>query len=148
MQDKDSESENKNANLDKNDNTNINVEGPTMLWGLLKNKDVSTNDGTKLGKIKDITRNHIMVEKGTLHKERIWLPKYICDACDGDTIWLLLREDQMKSYLGEDEPGNEEYEKRLNVFKNSTHKKNLRNDKETENRLRIVEDYKNIRNIK
>jgi succinate dehydrogenase / fumarate reductase, iron-sulfur subunit len=34
----------------------------------------------------------VHVEKGTIHKESFWIPKYTVDAFDGKTLWLLIDE--------------------------------------------------------
>lgn len=52
------------------------LEGPTILWGLLKGKRVKTNDGEDLGKIDKVSQNYIRLEKGRVKKEKFWLPKY------------------------------------------------------------------------
>jgi len=76
--------------------TESNKQGPTTLWKTLKGKNVKTNDGKDLGEIKDVSENYIHVEKGTLHKESLWIPKYIADAFDGKTLWLLIDEEELR----------------------------------------------------
>jgi sporulation protein YlmC with PRC-barrel domain len=44
--------------------------GPTILWSMLKGKEVMTNDGKNLGEIKEFSQNYVHVEKGTIKKER------------------------------------------------------------------------------
>ena len=48
------------------------------------------------GEIKDISDNYIHVQKGTIHKESFWIPKYIADAFDGKTLWLLIDEERLR----------------------------------------------------
>ena len=64
--------------------------GPTILWSMLKGKEVMTNDGKKLGEIKEFSQNYARVEKGTINKERIWIPKDVAEAFDGKKLWLLI----------------------------------------------------------
>jgi len=66
--------------------TDSNKPGPTTLWKTLKNRDVKTNDGKDLGEFKDISDNYIRVEKGTIHKESFWIPKYIAALEDSSFI--------------------------------------------------------------
>ena len=66
-----------------------NIEGPTVLWGELKGKKVKSNDGKDLGDIDKISQNYIKLEKGTIKKEKFWVPKYLADAFDGKVLWLL-----------------------------------------------------------
>jgi hypothetical protein len=70
-----------------------NKEGPTVLWGMLKGKNVKTNDGKELGEINEITDNFLRLQKGTVSKKKFWIPKYTADAYDGKVLWLLTDEE-------------------------------------------------------
>jgi len=93
--------------------------GPTTLWKTVKGKDVRTNDGADLGEIKDISNNYIRVEKGTIHKESFWIPKYIADAFDGKTLWLLMDEGELRGryQYGTEPPSTDQYTKDFEKFK-------------------------------
>src|SRR5688572_8105457 len=69
--------------------------GPSVLWDVLKGKKVKTNDGKELGEIKEFSQNYARVEKGTLRKDSFWIPKYVADAFDGNTLWLLISEQEV-----------------------------------------------------
>ena len=64
-----------------------NITGPTILWRELEGKKVKSNDGKKLGRIKRISQNHFLIEKGLVRKRSLWIPKSIGDAYDGGYIW-------------------------------------------------------------
>ncbi|MCC2649791.1 MAG: hypothetical protein K0R16_2598 [Nitrososphaeraceae archaeon] len=51
-------------------------EGPTILWNMLKGKKVKSNDGKDVGEIKEISLNFLRLEKGTISKDKFWIPKY------------------------------------------------------------------------
>ena len=65
-------------------------EGPTILWSMLKGKKVKSNDGKDVGDIKEVAQNFLRLEKGTVKKDKFWIPKYVADAYDGKTLWLLI----------------------------------------------------------
>jgi hypothetical protein len=44
------------ADVNGNDNSGSRI-GPTILWSMLKDKKVITNDGKDIGEIKDISEN-------------------------------------------------------------------------------------------
>ena len=79
--------------------TDSNKAGPTTLWKTLKGKKVRTNDGKDLGEIKEVSENYLHVEKGTVHKEKFWIPKYVADAFDGKTLWLLMDEEELRGNM-------------------------------------------------
>ena len=83
-----------------------NLHGPTVLWGQLKGKKAKSNDGKDLGDIDKISQNYIRLEKGTIKKEKFWVPKYLADAFDGKVLWLLTGEEEIRAKFqyGEEPP--------------------------------------------
>ena len=71
--------------------------GPTILWSMLKGKKVITNDGKDIGEIKDISDNYIRLEKGSIKKDKFWIPKYTADAYDGKHLWFIINEEEVHS---------------------------------------------------
>lgn len=130
--------------------------GPSVLWNVLKGKKVKTSDGKELGEIKDFSENYVKVEKGTLRKDNYWIPKYVGDAFDGHTLWLLISEEEVldRFKYGEKEgefkqaPSSEQYRKDFETFKGSRAGKDRNFDSDLEESVRVVENYENIRNYK
>ena len=129
--------------------------------GELKGKKVKSNDGKDLGDIDKISQNYIKLEKGTIKKEKLWVPKYLADAFDGKVLWLLTGEEEtrVKFQYGEEPPA-EQYEKDFGSFKNSTYGQNRSWDAEKvsvtpERTVGLPakpadsnENYKNVRDLK
>jgi hypothetical protein len=135
--------------------------GPTVLWGQLKGKKVKSNDGKDLGDIDKISQNYIRLEKGTIKKEKFWIPKYLADAFDGKVLWLLTGEEEIRAkFQYGEEPPVEQYERDFGSFKTSAYGQNRTWDAEKVNVTpeRTVgiptkpedsnENYKNIRDLK
>jgi hypothetical protein len=129
--------------------------GPTILWDMLKGKEVMTNDGKKLGEIKEFSQNYVRVEKGTINKERIWIPKDVADAFDGKKLWLLISEEEAREKYQHGEKEGEFKEVQpstdtegLKTSNGSQAEKNEEQDSEIEESIRVVEDYENIRDYK
>lgn len=116
---------------------------------MLKGKKVITNDGKDLGEIKDVSDNYIRLEKGSIRKDKFWIPKYTADAYDGKHLWLLINEDELHSshVSGDESPRGDEYTKGLESFKNSPSGKKGEYGSGFEERIRIIENYKNIRDL-
>ncbi|MEP6575716.1 MAG: hypothetical protein ABJB85_04740 [Nitrososphaerota archaeon] len=139
-----------------------NIAGPTVLWGELKGKKVKSNDGKDLGDIDKLSQNYIKLEKGTIKKEKFWIPKYLADAFDGKVLWLLMSEEETRAkyQYGEEEPTAQQYETDFGSFKSSPYGQDRTWDNEKVNVTseRTVglptkpadsdEDYKNIRELK
>ena len=130
------------------DNNNSRI-GPTILWSMLKGKKVITNDGKDLGEIKDVSDNYIRLEKGSIKKDKFWIPKYTADAFDGKHLWLLINEEELHSshVYGDESPGGDEYAKDLESFKSSPSGQKGDYNSGFEERIRIIENYKNIRDL-
>jgi hypothetical protein len=129
--------------------------GPSVLWDVLKGKKVKTNDGKELGEIKEFSQNYVKVEKGTIRKDKFWIPKYVGDAYDGHTLWILLSEQEVleRFKYGEKEgefkeaPSSEQYTKDFETFKGSPAGKDRQYRADMDENIRVVENYKNIRDF-
>jgi hypothetical protein len=127
-----------------------NKAGPTTLWKMLKAKKVRTNYGKDLGEINEVSENYLHVEKGTVHKEKFWIPKYVADAFDGKTLWLLMDEEELrgKYQYGTQPPPGEQYSKEFESFKGTPYGQNANYATDFNDNIRVVENYKNIRDLK
>ncbi len=97
-------------------------EGPTILWNMLKGKKVKSNDGKDVGEIKEISLNFLRLEKGTISKDKFWIPKYVADAFDGKTLWLLVSEEELLGkYFYGSEPSADQYSKDFEAFKTTSY---------------------------
>jgi hypothetical protein len=134
------------SGIDNSDSSRI---GPTVLWGMLKGKKVITNDGKDIGEIKDVSDNYIRLEKGSVKKDKFWIPKYTADASDGKHLWLLINEEELHSshVYGDESPKGDEYTKGLESFKRSPSSQKGEYRSDFEERIRIIENYKNIRDL-
>ena len=96
-----------------------NIAGPTVLWSEIKDKEVKSNDGKKLGQIKRISDNHFKIEKGLVKKKSFWIPKKEADAYDGKYIWLTSNEEQIhdKFFYGEEPPESDQSGSAINRIK-------------------------------
>ncbi|HKX20775.1 MAG TPA: hypothetical protein VJM74_03790 [Nitrososphaeraceae archaeon] len=84
-----------------------NIVGPTVTWDEIKDEKVKSNDGNKIGKIKEISKYHLRIQKGSVKKKSFWIPKSQADTYDGKYLWLIADEDEIhQKYLyGEEPPG-------------------------------------------
>ncbi len=123
-----------------------NKTGPTILWSELEGKKVKSNDGKKLGHIKRISQNHLLIQKGLVRKRGFWIPKNMGDAYDGEYIWLSSNEDEIHDrFLYGDEPSEN--------FQSGSPVDRLRIVKERVSGVRSEpvdssERYKNMRDLK
>ena len=124
-------------------------EEPTILWSMLKGKKVKSNDGRDVGEIKEVSQNFLRIEKGTVKKAKFWIPKYVADAYDGKTLWLLINEEEIlgKYRHGSELPG-EHYARDFEAFKTTPYGQETVYRADSDQNVRVVEDYKNVRDLK
>jgi hypothetical protein len=137
-------------------------EGPTILWNMLKGKKVKTNDGKDVGDIKEISLNFLRLEKGTISKDKFWIPKYIADAFDGKVLWLLVGEEELKGkYFYGSEPPADQYSKDFEEFKTTSYGQKITFLPDSNQNVRVIQEkttgvettadkesgYKNIRDL-
>ena len=132
----------------------VSSEGPSILWEQLTGKSVRTSDGEDLGEIKKVSKSYILLEKGVLSKDKIWIPKYIADAYDGKVLWLLVSsEDVTKGYVYGEEPALQQYTRDFERFRSTPHGQKALYLPDFEQNIRTIdengvttdESYKNIR---
>ena len=106
----------------------------------------------------EFSQNYARVEKGTINKERIWIPKDVADAFDGKKLWLLISEQEAREKYQHGEKEGEFKEvpssstgqdaRDLKTSNGSQAKKNEEHDSDLEESIRLVENYENIRDYK
>jgi len=124
-------------------------EGPTILWTMLKGKKVKSNDGKDVGEIKEVSQNFLRLEKGTVKKDKFWIPKYVADAYDGKALWLLISEEEIldKYHHGSEPPG-DQYARDFEAFKSTPYGQKATYNPNSDQNVRVVEEYKNVRDLK
>ena len=124
-------------------------EGPTILWTMLKGKKVKSNDGKDVDEIKEVSQNFLRLEKGTVKKDKFWIPKYVADAYDGKVLWLLVSEEEIlgKYHHGSEQPG-DQYARDFESFKSTPYGQKATYSPDSDQNVRVVEEYKNVRDLK
>jgi hypothetical protein len=91
------------------------------------------------------------LEKGTVKKDKFWIPKYVADAYDGRTLWLLINEEDILGKYrngSESPPAGEQYAQDFKTFKTTPYGQEAVYRPESDQNIRVVENYKNIRDLK
>ncbi|HET8687255.1 MAG TPA: hypothetical protein VFM18_11425, partial [Methanosarcina sp.] len=76
-----------------------------ISWDKAIDKKVKSSDDKDLGKLQSITRDYIQTKEGTIGKNYYYIPKYYMQGYDGDTLWVSLTKNEVKSrFEGEKDP--------------------------------------------
>lgn len=82
-------------------------------WESLRDKQAKTLDGFDLGEVKHVANEYIFTEKGTLKKDKFYIPKRFADRFDGSTLWFSVTKPQAESEFKRDAPlSSDDYAKR------------------------------------
>jgi hypothetical protein len=123
--------------------------GPTRTWKTINGKKVKTKDGKDIGKIKEISENHLLLEQGRVLKHKFWIPKYVADAFDGKVLWLMLSEEEVRSryQYGKEPPTRETYASEFDHFRKTPRGQRVRYASDFNENIRVVKNYSNIRDL-
>lgn len=76
-----------------------------ISWDKAIDKKIRSSDDKDLGKIKSITRDYIQTKEGIVDKNYYYIPKYYIQGYDGDSLWVSLTKEEVKSrFEGEKGP--------------------------------------------
>jgi hypothetical protein len=65
---------------------------------IVKKEARGLGDATDFGEVQEILGEHIITQKGTVDKERYYIPKNSIERFDGDTVYFKINKDEAKEY--------------------------------------------------
>jgi hypothetical protein len=82
-----------------------------ISWDKAIDKKVKSSDDQDIGKVQSITNEYIQTKEGLVSKNYYFIPKYYFQGYDGDSLWVSLTKDEIKSkFEKEKEPAPGELE--------------------------------------
>jgi len=70
--------------------------GPVLDWNEIIMKEARSLDDVNLGEVQEINETSFIIEKGTKNKEKLYIPRSIPHAYNGNVILLDITEDEAK----------------------------------------------------
>jgi hypothetical protein len=61
-------------------------------------KEARGTDGVNLGEVKEVSDEYVIIEKGIIDKDRLYIPKKSIVHIDGHYVWFELTEKEAKQY--------------------------------------------------
>ena len=74
-----------------------NNSNPDFSTNIIK-KEAKGFENTDLGEVQYVSREYIITQRGTLHKEKFYIPKNLIDHFDGAIVYFKLTEEEAKQY--------------------------------------------------
>ena len=75
-----------------------NNSNPDFSTNIIKKEAKGIAENTDLGEVQDVSSEYIITQKGTLNKEKFYIPKHLVDHFDGATVYFNLTEQEAKQY--------------------------------------------------
>ena len=75
-----------------------NSSGSNIEWGNILKKEARGYNDIDLGEVQDVDKENITTQKGTLTKERFYIPKKFVQRFDGNTLWFTLTSEDLHLY--------------------------------------------------
>ena len=90
----------------------MNDNSPTSIdWNNVVKKDARGADDSDFGEVQEVGQNYVLVQKGTIEKERFYIPKYLVQGYDGDTLWFDTTATDIAEFKRDSAPEYDEYTK-------------------------------------
>jgi uncharacterized protein (TIGR02271 family) len=83
---------------------------PTINWDEIVKKEARGKNDEDLGEVQEIGDTYVLVQKGLISKEKFYIPKYLVEGYDGNTLWFKVSEEEAKnSFVKDSAPTADEY---------------------------------------
>ena len=68
------------------------------LKDIIKKEARGLGDDTDFGEVQEILGEYIITQKGTVDKDRFYIPKNLIERFDGNTVYYKITKDESKQY--------------------------------------------------
>ena len=83
---------------------------PTLNWDAVIKKEARGKNGEDLGEVQEVGDIYVLVQKGLISKDKFYIPKYLAEEYDGNTLWFKVSEEEAKSsFVKDSAPTADEY---------------------------------------
>ena len=76
---------------------------------VIKKEARGVSEDTDLGEVQEVESNYVVTQKGLLNKQKYYIPKYLVEGYDGDTLYFNVTEAQFREFARESPPTFDEY---------------------------------------
>ena len=82
----------------------------SISWeNVIKKEARGAVDDSDFGEVQELGQNYVLTQKGTLSKKKYYLPKYLVQGFDGDTLWFNASESDLAGWMRDSAPDYDEY---------------------------------------
>ena len=82
----------------------------SISWENVNKKEArGAADDSDFGEVQELGQNYVLTQKGTLSKQKYYIPKYLVQGFDGDTLWFNASESDLEGWKRDSAPDYNEY---------------------------------------
>jgi uncharacterized protein (TIGR02271 family) len=78
--------------------------GKSIEWNDVIKKEARGSNDDDLGEVQEVGQTYVVTQKGTIKKEKFYIPKYLVEGYDGDVLRFKLTEAEAKNKFVRDTP--------------------------------------------
>ena len=116
---------------EENNNNNNNNTIATINWYDIINQDTRSLDDVYLGKVKGLYEPLIVIEKGTINKEKLYIPKSVIEKYSANILYLGITEQEAKNIYTRESPPSADEIKQIETITENRILASRRNNIET-----------------
>jgi uncharacterized protein (TIGR02271 family) len=108
----------------------------SISWDdIIKKEARGAVDDSDFGEVQELGQNYVLTQKGTLSKKKYYIPKYVVQGFDGDTLWFNASESDLEGWMRDSAPDYNEY---------TRYKKSEEVPADVETRIPLIEERLNV----
>jgi uncharacterized protein (TIGR02271 family) len=82
----------------------------SISWkDVIKKEARGASDDSDFGEVQEIGQNYVLTQKGLMNKEKFYIPKYLVQGFDGDTLWFNASKNELEGWMRDSPPDYNEY---------------------------------------
>jgi uncharacterized protein (TIGR02271 family) len=82
----------------------------SISWNdVIKKEARGALDDSDFGEVQEIGQNYVLTQKGLMNKEKFYIPKYLVQGFDGNTLWFNASKNELEGWMHDSPPDYNEY---------------------------------------
>jgi len=82
----------------------------SIAWDdVIKKEARGATDDSDFGEVQEVGQNYVLTQKGLVNKEKFYIPKYLVQGYDGDTLWFNASKNELEGWVRDSPPDYSEY---------------------------------------
>ena len=112
----------------------------SIAWdNVIKKEARGAVDDSDFGEVQEQGQNYVLTQKGTISKQKFYIPKYLVQGFDGSTLWFNASESDLEGWKRDSPPDYNEYTQ----YKKSGGEEEV-SSSDVEKRIPLIEERLNV----